>query len=97
MLRDGTLEIEGSRKPDLATKEIQEMLKDLERSIELPKFDKPDYFVSYQFVEALQSQEEFRKKGMQVHCLKSRMIYPLHGVYMPTQQEYLNLFSNYVQ
>ena len=33
---------------------------------------------------------------MQIHCLNSRLIYPLHGVYMPTQQEYINLFSNYV-
>ena len=24
------------------------------------------------------------------------MIYPMYGVYMPTSQEYLNLFSNYL-
>ena len=24
------------------------------------------------------------------------MLYPLYGVYMPTSQQYLNLFSNYV-
>jgi len=36
------------------------------------------------FVEGLVSAEEFKKKGMQVNCLRSRMIYPMHGVYMPT-------------
>ncbi len=33
---------------------------------------------------------------MPIDCLNNRLIYPLYGVYMPTQQEYLNIFSNYV-
>lgn len=97
MLRDGSLEIQGSRRPELGSEMVQGMLGDLERGIELPMFDKPDYFASFPFVESLVSAEEFRKKGLQIACLHSRMLYPLPGVYMPTQQDYLNLFSNYVE
>jgi len=57
---------------------------------------KNDFFVSSPFLDGLVSSIEFAQKGMQVHCLKSKNIYPLYGVYMPTAQEYLNLFSNYV-
>jgi ribosomal protein L11 methylase PrmA len=38
-----------------------------------------------------------QKKGIQIHCLDSRLIYPLYGVWTPTTQEYLSLISNYVQ
>lgn len=72
------------------------VLSELESSYNLPPMSKNDYFVSSPFVEGLVSSIEFAQKGMQVHCLKSRNIYPLYGVYMPTSQEYLNLFSNYV-
>ena len=96
MLRDGTLEVKGENKPDLAVPEIANVLQELESEFNMKKFDKPDYFANFNFVEGLVSSEEFRKKGLMVHCLNSRMIYPLYGVYMPTSQEYLNLFSNYV-
>jgi tRNA1(Val) A37 N6-methylase TrmN6 len=72
------------------------VLLNLETNFNLKKFAKPDFFANYSFVEGLVSSEEFRKKGMQVFCLNQRMIYPMYGVYMPTSQEYLNLFSNYV-
>lgn len=48
-------------------------------------------------MEGLVSSLEYDSKGIQIHCLDSKMIYPMYGVYMPTQQEYLNLFSNFVQ
>lgn len=57
---------------------------------------KPDYFVSLPFLEGLLSSKEFQKKGMPIDCLNNWFIYPLYGVYMPTQQEYLNIFSNFV-
>ena len=37
---------------------------DLESNYNIKKFDKPDYFANYGFVEGLVSSEEFRKKGM---------------------------------
>ena len=86
MLRDGSLEVKGNNKPELATKENAEMLVDLESTFELPTFEKPDYFASFSLVEGLVSAEEFRKRGMQIHCLNEQMIYPLYGVYMPTSQ-----------
>jgi hypothetical protein len=96
MLRDATIEIKGENKPELNTQEIKDIFHDLESNFNMKKFDVPDYYANFSFVDSLVSSEEFRKKGMMVHCLNSRMIYPLYGVYMPTSQEYLNLFSNYV-
>ena len=70
MLRDGSLEVKGNNKPDLATKENSEMLADLEASFDVPKFEKPDYFASFPMVEGVVSAEEFRRRGMQIHGLK---------------------------
>ena len=64
MLRDGTIELKGENKPELSTQEIQDILLDFESNYNLKKFDKPDYFANYAFVEGLISSEEFRKKGM---------------------------------
>ena len=77
MLRDGTLMINGEKnKPDLANKDTVEVLKELESAIKSdPKFLKPDYFASAPFIEGLVSANEFAKRGMQVHCLASKMIY----------------------
>jgi hypothetical protein len=85
MLRDGSLEIKGTNCPDLTSQDVKRVLDELEESFQLKTFEKPDYFASASFVEGLTSSEEFRKKGMQIHCLNSRLIYPLYGVYMPTQ------------
>lgn len=82
MRRDGSLEIKGDNKPEL---DIRDTLKDLEEGILLPEFDKPDYFASFPLVEGLVSSQEFQRKGQMIHCLNSRMLYPLHGVYMPTR------------
>lgn len=96
MLRDGTLELKGNNVPILNTKHVQQVIADHEKVFEQPAFQKSDYFASAPFVEGLVSSLEFEKKGMQVNCLNSRMIYPKYGVYMPTSQEYLNLLSNYL-
>jgi len=45
---------------------------------------KPDFFASASFVDGLASSTEFASKGMQIHCLQSKTIYPKYGVYMPT-------------
>jgi hypothetical protein len=95
MLRDGTIEIKGDNIPQLADN-TREVVVDLEEEYKLTAFSKPDYFVSAALVDGLISSQEFSKKGMQIHCLNSRMLYPMYGVYMPTAQEYLNLFNNYL-
>jgi len=84
MLRDGTIEVKGTKKPDLGTKETIELLGDLESRFQLGSFAKPDYFASFSLVDGIISSEQFKRKGMQIHCLDNRMIYPLYGVYMPT-------------
>ena len=61
------------------------------------KFAKPDYFVPFSVLQGMVSAERLQKQGIQIHCLESRLIYPLYGVWTPTTQEYLNLLSNYVQ
>jgi ribosomal protein L11 methylase PrmA len=35
-------------------------------------------------------------QGIRIKCLQDKLIYPLYGVWSPTSQEYLDLFSNYV-
>ena len=59
-------------------------------------FKKPDFFVPMTVLEGLASSSNLLKRGIQIHCLQSRLIYPLYGVWTPTTQEYLNLLSNYV-
>ena len=60
-------------------------------------FSKPDYFVPIPVIEGMTSAESMAKKGIMIHCLDSRLVYPQYGVYTSTSQEYLNLLSNYVQ
>ena len=112
MLRDGSLEVKGN-KPELNTHVVQGILQNLESAYTIEaRFMKSDYFASFAFVDGLVSAQEMNSKGMPVHCLGNRLIYPLHGggsrkgdtlsvaprgsVFMPTGQEYLNIFSNYV-
>lgn len=59
-------------------------------------FAKPDFFLPFPVMEGLASATALQEKGIQVHSLASRKIYPMYGVWSPTSQEYLNLFSNYV-
>ena len=99
MLRDGSLQIEdstGHKKPELTFS--AEVVKELALEYQLSsQFIKPDYFVPIPMIEGMQSAEKLQKTGIQIHCLESRLIYPLYGVWTPTSQEYLNLLSNYVQ
>ena len=60
-------------------------------------YAKPDFFVPIPVIEGLASSEALSKKGIMVHCLDSRLVYPKYGVWTATSQEYLNLLSNYVQ
>lgn len=60
-------------------------------------FSKADYFLPFQVAEGLASAEALQTKGIMIHCLNSRLVYPLWGVWTPTTQEYLSLLSNYVQ
>lgn len=61
------------------------------------QFTKPDYFVPIPVIEGMASAEALTKKGIQIHCLDSQLLYPQYGVWTSTTQEYLNLLSNYVQ
>lgn len=60
------------------------------------KYDKPDFFVPFPVLEGVVSSEAMEKSGIQIHCLDSKVIYPLYGVWAPTTQEYLSLLANYV-
>ena len=64
MLRDGTLEIKGNNRPVMESKELSELLAELEACYDFRNFEKPDYFANFTFVEGLLSSEEFIKKGM---------------------------------
>lgn len=95
MLRDGTLEVKGDSKPEI--KDVEEILLEMASQFEMSStFKKPDYFVPMTVVEGLASSANMLKRGIQIHCLQSRLIYPLYGVWTPTTQEYLSLLSNYV-
>ena len=95
MLRDGTLEVKGDNKPEI--KDVEEILLEMASQFEMSStFKKPDYFVPMTVVEGLASSANMLKRGIQIHCLQSRLIYPLYGVWTPTTQEYLSLLSNYV-
>jgi len=48
------------------------------------------------FIEGVISQNNMQSTGIKVHCLNNQLIYPYYGVWPPTQQAYLNLFSNYI-
>lgn len=112
MLRDGSLEVKGNKpelNTNVVQGIIQDL--ESAYHVE-DKYMKPDFFASFPFVDGLVSAQEMSKRGMQISCLNNRLIYPLFGssnpvggsgtggasgaVFMPTGQEYLNLFSNYV-
>jgi SAM-dependent methyltransferase len=52
-------------------------------------------FVSFKLWEGIVSANEWYTKGLMVDVLGDK-IYPLYGVWMPTTQEYLNLFKEYL-
>lgn len=60
------------------------------------KFDKPDFFLPFPVLEGIVSSEAMEKSGIQIHCLDSKLVYPLYGVWAPTTQEYLSLLANFV-
>ena len=95
MLRDGSLEVKGEKKPEI--KDVDQVMLEAVESYEMAStFKKPDYFVPMTVFEGLSSSAQLLKRGIQIHCLDSRLIYPLYGVWTPTTQEYLSLLSNYV-
>lgn len=94
-LRDGQVELKGQNKPDF--KILNDLLPEWEGRFELGSaFSKPDYFLPFEMAIGLNSAEQLQTKGIQIHSLNSRLIYPLWGVWSPTTQEHLNLLSNYV-
>lgn len=87
--------MKGEHRPDY--KDLPMLVKEWEKNFDLgSSFSKPDYFLPFQAAEGLASAEALQTKGIQIHCLNSRLIYPLWGVWSPTSQEYLSLLSNYV-
>ena len=98
VLRDGTLEVRDNqeKKPELSS--AQEIVTDMAMQFQMQDtYAKPDFFVPITVIEGLASSEALSKKGIMVHCLDSRLVYPKYGVWTATSQEYLNLLSNYVQ
>ena len=98
VLRDGSLQVKDphGKKPELVG--AKETLTDFSANYLMASaFAKPDYFVPVPVVEGMASAESLQKKGVQIHCLDSRLVYPQYGVWTATTQEYLNLLSNYVQ
>jgi hypothetical protein len=59
-------------------------------------FAKPDFFTSFPFIEGVISADNMKTNGIKIRCLQEKSIYPLYGVWSPTSQEYLDLFSNYI-
>jgi hypothetical protein len=95
-LRDGTIEVQGKSKPDIP--DFKSLLASLEQEYDLgSEFQKPDYFASFPFIEGLTSADNMKTHGIRIRCLQDKLIYPLYGVWSPTSQDYLDLFSNYVQ
>lgn len=94
-LRDGTIEVAGRNKPEMP--EFKHILAQLEQEFDLGGgFQKPDYYCSFPFVEGVVSADSMKANGIRVKCLQDKLIYPLYGVWSPTSQDYLDLFSNYV-
>jgi len=94
-LRDGTIEVAGKNKPELQS--FKSILSQLETEFDLgPSYSKPDYFSSFPFIEGVISSENMKTQGIRINCLEDKLIYPMYGVWSPTSQDYLDLFSNYV-
>ena len=94
-LRDGSLEVEGENKPEC--KNLKNVALEMESQFaRASRFDKLDFFLPFPVLEGLVSAEAMEKAGIQIHCLDSKLIYPLYGVWTPTTQEYLSLLANYV-
>ena len=77
MLRDGSLEVKDTqdKKPELA--KAKELVGDMASQFQMSsQFAKPDYFVPIPVVEGMASAESLSKKGIQIHCLDSQLIYP---------------------
>ena len=82
-LRDGTLEIQGKNKPEIP--ELKGLLQTLEEDFDMPStFDKPDFFSSFTFMEGVISAENMKTNGIRIKCLEDKIIYPLYGVWSPT-------------
>lgn len=89
------MEVKGEFKPE--TKSLKTIALEMEAQFErVSKYEKPDFFLPMPVFEGIVSSEAYEKKGIQIHCLDSKLIYPLYGVWTPTTQEYLSLLSNYV-
>ena len=48
-------------------------------------------------MEGVISAESMKTSGIKIQCLQQKMIYPLYGVFAPTQQDYLELVANYLK
>ena len=94
-LRDGSIEINEKERPEIA--DLKSILLNLERGFELRDFEKRDFFAPFPFMEGVISAESMKTSGIKIQCLQQKMIYPLYGVFAPTQQDYLELVANYLK
>jgi len=60
------------------------------------KFSKYDYFLSCDTLDGAISYLGLSQTGYTLKCLNDRKIFPLYGVFNPSRQDYLELFSNYM-
>lgn len=74
-------------------REVREYCKKLEDL----KFNKHDYFISFEKLEGALTYLRYTQKGFTVKVLNNKKIFPLHGVFNPSREDYLDLFNNYLQ
>jgi hypothetical protein len=66
-------------------KNLKTLALEMEGLYEKPsKYEKPDFFMPFPVLEGILSSEAMEKSGIQIHCLDSKLIYPMYGVWTPT-------------
>jgi len=63
--------------------------------LENDKFSKYDYFIHTKLYEGVISANSYIQKGIPIKVLGDKKIYPLYGVFLPTRQDYLELFDDF--
>ena len=61
------------------------------------QFYKHDFLIPFGFWQGVGSAENYEKNGIVIKALGGKKIYPLHGVWAPTSQKYLNLLEELLE
>lgn len=85
---------------------IQTIVKDIIKSheaaiaqsgVQMDKFSRYDYFLSAETYEGIVSSNNYVQKGITVKALGDKQVFTNYGVFNPTREDYLGLFSNYLR